>query len=72
MNRLVHELNDRQLDDVCGSSLGSFRFLNQIFMSKASAANADLAAAADHQRQSNDRMAQLRAAQALLGNLQVG
>jgi hypothetical protein len=72
METHVRELTDGQLDEVCAGSFGAFRFLSQVFASKANSANADLAAAADHQRQANDRMAQLRGLQAQLGDLQIG
>ena len=66
----VRELTDNQLDCACGGST-PLQLLLSIWLKKANGANADLQAAADHARQLNDRMAQLRAAQAKLGDLQI-
>ena len=69
MDKPVRELIDSQLDGVCGGSV--LHFLVPTFVKMANDANAALKAAADHQRQLNDRMAQLRDAQAKFGNLQI-
>jgi hypothetical protein len=66
----VRELDDSQLEYACGGSTPA-QLLLSTWIRMANSANADLTSAADHQRQTNDRMAQLRAAQAKLGNLQI-
>jgi hypothetical protein len=66
----VRELDDSQLEYACGGST-SLQLLLSTWIKMANNANTDLMSAADHQRQLNDRMAQLRAAQAKLGDLQI-
>jgi hypothetical protein len=58
----VRELDDAALDCACGGST-ILHFLGPIFAAKAGSANADASAAADRQRQLNDRMAQARSQQ---------
>jgi hypothetical protein len=71
MDKPERELTGSQLDGACGASVGSLQHLVHVFVMKANYANADLLSAADHQRQLNSRMDQLRAAQARLGDLQI-
>ena len=71
MDKPERELTDGQLDGACGGSVSSLQHLVQVFVMKANYANADLLSAADHQRQLNSRMDQLRDAQSRLGNLQI-
>jgi hypothetical protein len=66
----VRELDDSQLECACGGSTPA-QLLLSTWIKVANNANTDLKSAADHQRQLNDRMAQLRNAQARLGDLQI-